>query len=343
MDLQSFKTQFDDKLNKYLKEKINQSKDIVQNSRLASILEHIHTITFAGGKRIRPYCFFMWYSIYKTEKTEELRQFAMTFELLHTMALIHDDIIDEADKRHNVATIHHFIKENNPKIQRRIAEGQAILAGDLLLARVYEIMMQSYSNPQHEQTTQTVHTMIQEVIIGQMIDVDLAIGEPTTMDILENKNRYKTGRYTIARPLVAGAQRAGASQEQIDILRNIGETLWLAYQLRDDLIDILETETDKPTFYDIQEWQQTLLTQYIYDHGTEQDKKLLTSCLGKQVNTTQIKQLKDMFHASWAIDFAQKKIAAYINDATAMLTQITFQNTETKDYLTNLIQRLTKM
>jgi len=343
MDLQSFKTQFDDKLNKYLKGKINQSKDIVQNGRLASILEHIHTITFAGGKRIRPYCFFMWYSIYNANPTEELRQFALTFELLHTMALIHDDIIDEADKRHNVATIHHFIKENNPNIQRRIAEWQAILAGDLLLARVYDIMMQPYQNPNHLQATQTVHTMIQETILGQMIDVDLTIGEATTMEILERKNRYKTARYTFARPLVAGAQRAGAPQEQIDILRNIGETLWLAYQLRDDLIDILETETDKPTFYDIQEWQQTLLTQYIYNYGTQADKELLTACLGKQINEEQIKQLKDMFHSSWAIDFAQKKIAAYIKDATAVLTQITFQNTETKDYLTNLIQRLTKM
>jgi geranylgeranyl diphosphate synthase type I len=166
------------------------------------------------------------------------------------------------------------------------------------LAWVYEVMMQTYSNPHHPQATQTVHTMIQEVIIGQMIDVDLAIGEPTTMDILETKNRYKTGRYTIARPLVAGAQRAGAPQAQIDILRQIGEILGLAYQLRDDLIDILETEHDKTTFYDIQEGQQTLLTQYIYDHGAQEDKDLLSSCMGKPLQPAQITELKNIFHAS---------------------------------------------
>ncbi len=343
MNLQSFKLNFDPILQKYLEKKINQSKDIVQNSRIASVLEHIQTITFAGGKRIRPYCFFMWYNIYSTDKTEELRQFAMTFELLHTMALIHDDIIDEADKRHNVPTIHHFIKENNPKIQNRIAEWQAILAGDLLLAWVYDNIMQTYQNPNHLQATKTVHTMIQEVILGEMIDVDMAIGEPTDADTLERKNRYKTARYTFARPLVAWAQRAQAPQEQIDILWKIGETLWLAYQLRDDLIDILESETDKPTFYDIQEWQQTLLTQYIYDHGTEKEKELLSSSLGKQLNKNQINNIKDMFHTSWTIDFAKNKIAAYIHDATALLTQIQFHDQETEQYLTQLIQKLTKI
>jgi geranylgeranyl pyrophosphate synthase len=122
MDLKSFKLQFDQKLDHYLQKKVDWAKDIVQNQRLANIIQHMHTITFAGGKRIRPYCFLMGYNIYKENISDEVRQFALAFELLHTMALIHDDIIDEADKRHNVATIHHYISNQDASIPRRIAE-----------------------------------------------------------------------------------------------------------------------------------------------------------------------------------------------------------------------------
>lgn len=341
MDLKAFKQTFDNKLDTYLNQKINQAIDIVQNPRLASVLQHIHTITFAGGKRIRPYCFFMGYAIYQKEANNDVMQFAILFELLHTMALIHDDIIDEAEKRHNVATIHHFLQEQ--KISRRIAEWQAILAWDILLARVYEILMQPYNtNPQnHLKAQQTVHTMIQEVILGEMIDVDLAVGEKASRETIERKNLYKTARYTFARPLIAGAQRAGATQEQITILQQIGELLWLAYQTRDDLIDILETETDKTTFYDIQEWQQTILTNYIQNHEDHSYRELLESCLGKELTQEQIVNLKIMFAESGAIDFARKKIAVYIQDATALLEQIDFQNNDTRWYIEQLIQKLT--
>jgi geranylgeranyl diphosphate synthase, type I len=341
MDLKTFKQTFDAQLDTYLSKKINRAIDIVQNPRLASVLQHIHTITFAWGKRIRPYCFFMWYHIYQKQSNDDVIQFGILFELLHTMALIHDDIIDEAEKRHNVATIHHFLHEQ--QITRRISEWQAILAWDILLARVYEILMQQYTidTAQHQSAQQTVHTMIQEVILGEMIDVDLAVGEKASRETIERKNLYKTARYTFARPLIAGAQRAWASKEQIHILQQIGELLGLAYQTRDDLIDILETETDKTTFYDIQEWQQTILTNYIQNHENTTYRDLLETCMGNQLTQEQIQELKIMFHESWAIDFARQKIAVYIQDATALLEHIDFQNDQTYGYIQQLMNKLT--
>lgn len=70
--------------------------------------------------------------------------------------------------------------------------------------------MQQYNTDQtkYRVAQQTVHTMIQEVILGEMIDVDLAIGEKASRETIERKNLYKTARYTFARPLIAGAQRA---------------------------------------------------------------------------------------------------------------------------------------
>jgi geranylgeranyl diphosphate synthase type I len=341
MDIKSFKKQFDKKLDKYLQKKINWAKNIVQNQRLSDIIQHIHTITFAGGKRIRPYCFVMGYNIYQENITNEVREFSITFELLHTMALIHDDIIDEADKRHNVATIHHYISNKNTKIPKRIAEWQAILAWDILLARVYEVIMKPYTNPYIQIAQQTVHTMIQEVILWEMIDVDLAIGEKTDSATLERKNLYKTARYTFARPLIAWSERWGAKKEQIKYLQKIGELLWLAYQLRDDLIDILEIEKDKPTFMDIQEWQQTLITDYIYNHKNKNYGKILHKYMGKKLSSQEIKILKNIYEESGAILFAKNKITNYIKKTHTVLKKIDFKNKASSKYIEKLIEKIT--
>lgn len=98
----------------------------------------------------------------------------MIFELLHTMALIHDDIIDQADKRHNVATIHHYIAAQIGKENMHIAEGQAILFGDLVLSRVYELQNKNFDFDEKllVLARDNIHAMIEELILGQMIDVD---------------------------------------------------------------------------------------------------------------------------------------------------------------------------
>jgi geranylgeranyl diphosphate synthase type I len=97
------------------------------------------------------------------------------FELFHTMALIHDDIIDQSEKRHNILTVHHYIDSILDKSDRQISEGQAILIGDLLISWVYELRYKHHEFPEDLllEARKNVHEMIEEVILGQMIDVDM--------------------------------------------------------------------------------------------------------------------------------------------------------------------------
>ncbi len=337
MEKTLFKQIFDEKLHIYLKKKIQQAKQTIQHTRIEEIIDHTKKIILWWWKRIRPYGFVLGYSLYADTIPEEVRQFAITFELLHSMALIHDDVIDQADKRHNVHTIQHFIRTNYPKSTQRIAEWQAILVGDILLARVYENMIQYNSTETKQAAIQIVHNMIQEVILWQMIDVDLAIGEPTTIDMIEKKNLYKTARYTFARPMTAGAIRAQTRQDQIDILHRVGESLWLAFQMRDDLIDITESEKDKNTFYDIQTGQQTLLTQYIQEHQNNIYAHILQSHMGKVLDAAAKQQLKEMFVQSWAIDFAKKEIQKYTDQALKYAQDIQYTNKKSYQNLEWLI------
>lgn len=343
MDLWLFKQQFDIIFNAYFRKKITEAKDLVENENIANILEHTYTLASAGGKRIRPYCFSMGYHIYQKETNNDIDQLSILFEVFHTMALIHDDIIDESPKRHNIPTIHHLLQEQN--MIKRVAESQALLIGDLLLSRVYEILTKQYTFPQtnKQAANQTIHSMIQETILGQMMDVNLSLGEKTSREILEKRNLYKTARYTFARPLVAGAQIAGASTEQIQILQKVGESLGLAYQLRDDMIDIVETERDKTTFADIQEGQQTIFTYYIQEYGNQEQQDLLKECMGKPLTQTHRRLLKKMFASSWAIDFVKQKIAVHVQDATAELQNIHFVNKEERANIEQLMQRLTRV
>jgi len=102
-------------------------------------------------------------------------QFSQIFEILHTMALIHDDIIDNSAQRHGVSTLHHHIAHQYPHKAHNITEAQGILIGDLLLSWVYELLHSSWGFPHIAEGQKHIHTMIQEVIMGQMIDVDLML------------------------------------------------------------------------------------------------------------------------------------------------------------------------
>lgn len=155
-----------------------------------------------------------------------------------------------------------------------------------------------------------------------MLDVDLSIGNPVSLETLERKNLYKTARYSFAQPLLAGAQLAGANNDEQALLMRLWEELWIAYQIRDDLLDVLEFEDDKTTFADVQEGQQTYLTYYIFHSWTDTQKSLLQGHMWKHLQADDIVTLKQMFFESGAIDFAKAKMTEHIAHAHSLLNQL---------------------
>jgi len=169
MDLLLFKTTFDGVLQTYVYNKIQQAKKLISDKKINTFIEYINTFIFSGGKRIRPFGLWIIYTGFGGDNEKAILNFGIIFELLHSMALIHDDVIDQADKRHNALTMHTFI-EKALKVtphSHHVAEGQAILLGDLLLARVYELRYQQHDFPENLlwEARQNVHSMIEEVIL----------------------------------------------------------------------------------------------------------------------------------------------------------------------------------
>lgn len=346
MDLSSFKTTFDGVLQTYVQEKIVQAHKLINDKKINDFIDYITTFIFSGGKRIRPYGLRLVYKGFGGDNEKAILNFGIIFELLHSMALIHDDIIDQADKRHNALTVHAFIEkalEWNPQAHH-IAEGQAILIGDLLLSRVYELQYK-----QHDFTEKVlvnarnnVHSMIEEVILWQMIDVDMMISGPASLDLIDKKNMYKTASYTFVRPMLTWAILADADKQQQELIIELGKNLGLAFQVRDDYLDIVGGDKTKSTFSDIQEWQQTYFTNYIVEKWTTEQQKLLKSCMGKQLDAKQIEALQAMFEESGALEFGKQGVAGYSKKAKEILAE-TQLNDEAKEGILALIKKMEKL
>ena len=346
MDLASFKTTFDGVLQTYVQEKIQQAKALIQDKKISHFVDYINTFIFSGGKRIRPYGLRVTYMWFGGTNEKAILNFGIIFELLHSMALIHDDIIDQARKRHNAPTVHAYIQSllwDNPNAAH-IAEGQAILIGDLLLSRVYELQQKQhdFTGVILEEARKNVHSMIEEVILGQMIDVDMMASGPASLDLIDKKNMYKTASYTFTRPMLTWAILANASQEQQQLIKELGKYLGMTFQMRDDYLDITFGDKTKSAFSDIQEWQQTYFTHYIFSNGTPEQQALLHSCMGKQLSSQQITELQALFETSGALHFGQEKVLEYSQKARAVLEQIDF-NEEAKASILSLIKKIEKL
>ena len=110
MDIKSFKKAFDKELRKYIAAKLKQAQKIASTPRMQQIIAYIDDFTFSGGKRVRPYLVYLTYKACGGSAADsEVMRFAQAHEIMHTFALIHDDIMDRGETRHGVPTYHKFV------------------------------------------------------------------------------------------------------------------------------------------------------------------------------------------------------------------------------------------
>ena len=170
-----------------------------------------------------------------------------------------------------------------------------------------------------------------------MIDIDTMTGKQVTEKCLHQKNLYKTARYTFARPMAVWGILAGSNAKDADLIFKLGESLWLAFQIRDDLKDILAQDQDKTVFSDVQEWQQTYFTYHIMKSWTPKQKKLLKDCMGQELSKEQIKDLQKLFEESGAIAYGKEMIKKHCAEASSTAKKLINFKQEHLDQLNKLI------
>lgn len=196
MDIRSFKKKHDTVLKAYVKRKILIAQKIAARPRTQQLVAYIDDAMFAGGKRMRPYLIYLAYKLYGGAQDTDILRFTMSGELIHMMALIHDDIIDKGELRHNKLCFQVFAKDLYPTTANKehLGISQAILAGDLVFARAYDVLYSTYNFPAANLLAGQRHMqeMIEEVVAGQMIDVDTMSGDHMDVEKLDTKNYYKS-------------------------------------------------------------------------------------------------------------------------------------------------------
>jgi geranylgeranyl diphosphate synthase, type I len=238
---------------------------------LALPIEALANLVLSGGKRLRPaFCHLAYVGAGGDPDHALLVDVGAGLELLHTFALVHDDIMDDSATRRGMNAIHVQFGDHHTSMgwnneSRRFGEGVAILVGDL--AFVYADMLLRNVNS----TATTIFNELRiEVNIGQYLDLlGTARGKPT-LSLASRICQYKSGKYTIERPLHLGAALADRLPDFESSLTAYGLPLGEAFQLQDDLLGTLGDADllGKPVGIDLREGKPTALIAHAFERAT---------------------------------------------------------------------------
>lgn len=266
--LTSFENVVNEHLNDILTER-NQTCEIMRPKKLVAAMRHA---VLNGGKRFRPYLLMESAALFDVEPSTILPT-ACALECLHCYSLVHDDLpsMDDDDLRRGAPTVH-----------RKFDEATAILAGDALLTFAFDLIATDTStlgsDIRNELTVLLARAAgVGGMVGGQILDLE---AESTHLDEgqIKQMQSMKTGAL-IRFACEAGAVAGGASAAQRSALVAYGKIIGAAFQLSDDLLDVVSTETDmgKAVSKDIDRGKATIVSRV----GVEKTRVLLSELVEK--------------------------------------------------------------
>lgn len=189
-----------------------------------NLYEPVKYILSLGGKRIRPAMMLMAYNMYRDD-VERILDPALALEIYHNFTLLHDDLMDNADVRRGKPTVH-----------KRWNANTAILSGDVMIT-LADVYMSRVDDAYFREVMATFHRTSIEIAEGQQYDMDFETRTDVTEAEYIEMIRLKTS-VLLACALKIGAVLGGASKEDAAHLYRLGECIGLAFQLRDDYLDV---------------------------------------------------------------------------------------------------------
>ena len=295
---------------------------IAIDADLEAPLEVLTRFVVDGGKRLRPaFCHWAFVGAGGNPDDSSIIDTGAAFELLHAFALVHDDVMDGSSTRRGEPTVHMAFETTHGSNawngeSRRFGEGVAILVGDL--AEVYADRLMSATPPDAFAIWNELKI---ELNIGQFLDVLGAARGEVDLETARRIVRYKSGKYTIERPLHVGAALAG----QLDVLETslsrYGEPLGEAFQLRDDILGTFgESErTGKPVGDDLREGKPTPMLAIALDRATPTQRQILDRVGSIDLSLEEIRAIQSVFTETNALSEIEASISLLTKQAIAAL------------------------
>ena len=259
------------------------------SSDLSPVSDSLTSFLLDSGKRLRPLFAYAGFVAAGGNLEKSAIRTMAALELLQACALIHDDLMDGSDTRRGKPSIHrHFesvhVQEQLDGFAPQYGLSAAVLLGDLAL--VWSDQMLNTAGLTTEQFARVLpfyNEMRVELMAGQFLDIHEQTQKDTSVDRSMKIARYKSGKYTIERPLHLGAAMTSSSKEVTDALSAYGLPLGEAFQLRDDLLGVFgdPSVTGKPAGDDLREGKRTVLIAMTHERQSPAQLEICKKYFGK--------------------------------------------------------------
>jgi geranylgeranyl diphosphate synthase, type II len=285
-------------------------KESLKGKKPFSLYEPALYISQSGGKRLRP-LLVLFSAKAAGGKFGEVYNAAAAVEFLHNFTLVHDDIMDNADMRRGIPTLHKKFDMNT-----------AILAGDILLAEAYKFLLKDIKE-ESEVLNYFTQALI-DVCEGQSIDKIFETQKEVSIEEYIGMIQKKTAALA-EMCCVIGASLGGGSKKEIKALGNFGKNLGIAFQIQDDLLDIIgaEQEFGKITGSDLIEGKKTYLFVKAFVKAEGKDKEdLLKLTENRGIDRTEIPKYKSIYENLGIIDEGENDVGRYTEKAINSLESV---------------------
>jgi len=255
------------------------------------------------GKQVRPLFVFLTAQMLGpiSDKTHNA---AALIELLHTATLVHDDVVDDSEMRRGFFSINALWKN---KI--------AVLVGDFLLSSGLLLALDN----DHFDLLKILSVAVKEMSEGELLQIEKARKLDIDEDIYYSIIKQKTASL-IAASTSAGAKSVTDDPELVGKMRDFGETIGMAFQIKDDLFDYGDAAIGKPTGIDIKEKKMTLPLIYALNHTDRKTKKhIINSIKRESTNPAVVKEVIKFVKDSGGLQYATDKMNAYKDQALSIL------------------------
>jgi len=301
-------------------------------------IDEIARLVLAGGKRLRPaFCFWGFVGAGGDPTDELVIDAGAALELLHAFALFHDDVMDGSLTRRGEPTTNAKFEASHGASKlagesRRFGDGVAILVGDL--AYVYSDQLMSNASPQ----AWTIWNELRiELNFGQYLDMLGSAMNERRREKAERICRYKSGKYTIERPLHLGALLAAPTREDlIPVLSTYGLPLGDAFQMRDDVLGAFGDTaiTGKPVGDDLREGKPTPLMAIATARANAAQLKELQLVGNQDLSPEQIVRVQEVIRETGALDELETVITRLTDEAIAAVQHVPFSQSVRDELIT---------
>lgn len=283
-----------------------------------------HYIVKRKGKQMRP--MFVFFSAGLCGGiTESTYRGAALVELLHTATLVHDDVVDNSFERRGFFSVNALWKN---KI--------AVLVGDYLLSKGLQLSVDN----QEFALLKIVSDAVQQMSEGELLQIEKVRRMDISEAIYYEVIRQKTASL-ISSCCAAGAASSGATPEVVEMMKNFGEKIGIAFQIKDDLFDFGIDDVGKPKGLDIKEKKVTLPLIYALNKASKADKKQMINLVkNHNDDEAKINQIISFVKESGGLAYAEEQMFLYQQQAFDIL--YTFPKSEFRSGLENLVKFTTE-